>query len=250
MWLCFEIPINIRKYRKNNYKNYVYFLTSEPYKKQSQFFYGEFIFLIVLILTSFISEMYVGLKVKKLPFCQLKSVTIGHLGMSLTALTFIEIDSNSICSIRPPLLCFIFQLLYVVKYRDFLIVKIRKLVSPNNITPSDDINLNEFGIFVGEPKSVGTSSDSQLRNSELKSKTNQSNCVTNITSSDSIPIEVEDISDIIEHHEETTKSMVDYESKDNLENNFAEKKQNISDNITKNSESNVKGQKYGGVYTG
>ena len=102
-------------------------------------------------------ELYIGVRLKKLPWLSLKSVTLGHLvmGACMWILFTLGQGSNLFISIRISLLHLIIQFLYTVKYKTFMIEYTKGIcdlthtVSSNN----EDSELNDFGIFVG-PKDI------------------------------------------------------------------------------------------------
>ena len=112
----------------------------------------EIVWISILTVSSLANELYIGIKVKMLPWRKLKTVTIGHVFVAmLFYLTQIVYVDESFSCIRVSVLCFIGQLLYVLRYRSFLCEIIKKLAPSNNVNPAvTSENLNEFGIFVGD----------------------------------------------------------------------------------------------------
>ena len=109
--------------------------------------------IIVLLSSSFLFECYLAIKIRRLPWFSLKSVTIGHLimGAGLLAAS-IEFSGLAMYVIKMPLAFLAFQFLYFLKYRDHAIKVAKRfcLTRTNRINPDEGSdNLNDFGIFVG-----------------------------------------------------------------------------------------------------
>ena len=102
-------------------------------------------------------ELYIGVRLKKLPWLSLKSVTLGHLVMGAFWWLFFSVGQgqNLFNSIRMSMILIILQFLYTVKYRTFITEFTKGLIRLNNSvsTNIEDSDLNDFGIFVG-PKEI------------------------------------------------------------------------------------------------
>ena len=108
--------------------------------------------MILCLSSSFALECYIAIRLKKLPWCSLRTVTIGHLLMgSGLLLSSIKVSSMAMYGIKIPLAFLIFQFLYFLKYRDHALELAKKyLTRTNRINPDQEMgNINDFGIFVG-----------------------------------------------------------------------------------------------------
>ena len=153
-FLSFAIPNNIYRYNNQTLPSYVYFLSSgtrnctglpNPIAKH------DVVLVMVFVIASFLIEMYIGLKVKKLPWSRLKSVTIGHVFLATTLSLFYRMGSISFSSIHTALILFLVQVLYLIGYRDFVYEIFERITTANNVAPGreEDLDVNEFGIYIG-----------------------------------------------------------------------------------------------------
>ena len=110
------------------------------------------------VTTSLLLEIYISIRLKKLPWLSLKSVTMGHLLMALAVFVIVNNQQNNVQfkSIQVALILLGFQLLYTLKYRYFFIECVRKMCCvSNSVVPRQlDLELNDIGIFVGPQRSV------------------------------------------------------------------------------------------------
>jgi hypothetical protein len=110
-------------------------------------------------------ELYIGVRLKKLPWLSLKSVTLGHfvIGACMWILFTLGQGSNLFISIRISLLHLIIQFLYTVKYKTFMIEYTKGICDLTHTVSSNngDSELNDFGIFVG-PKETNPELETEL----------------------------------------------------------------------------------------
>ncbi len=181
-WVVVGIFLCYRKYNSEDHVGYTIFLISNISCKEFKFEYftPRTMSIIVFLLSSFLLECYLAIKVKKLPWFSLKSVTIGHLIMVsvLYSKNFIQFSSTAMYGIKPSLTLLTFQFLYFLKYRDHAIKFAKEfcLTRTNRINPDEESDdLNDFGIFVGpqnanniEKNEMRVFSISYFRQSELE----------------------------------------------------------------------------------
>ena len=131
---------------------------------------------LIFVTTSLVVEIYIGIKVKKLPWTSLKSVTIGHIMFGITlVIVYKRVDSVIIHSIQPSLIFLIFQILYTIRLKEHFMAKIKKICSPS-VEPieSENHDLNSIGIFVGagqNRRSISNVSQSVTSSSNFKVNT-------------------------------------------------------------------------------
>ena len=149
LWLMVDVPIKVYKmYYKHNFTLYIDFLTTEPLQPTEAKFKLPYAMLLLLFTSiSFLSEIYISVKVKKLPWCQLKTVAIGHTIMAITALLLIGFGNQAFHAIRHSLIFVSIQLLYVVRYRDFMHQAIKNIMNRNEVAPTDGIDELEMNVF-------------------------------------------------------------------------------------------------------
>ena len=167
-WLAVGIFLFYSKYISEEHDGYTILLISNISCKQvklEKITPPTFIVIVLLSLT-FSLECYIALKVKKLPWFKLKSVTIGHLIMGATLYSKnLQFSSMIMYGIKPPLTVLIFQFLYFLKYRDQAIEFAKQfcLTRTNRINPDEESDdLNDFGIFVG-PQNTNNTERTEMR---------------------------------------------------------------------------------------
>ena len=163
IWMIIDVPNNYWKFKNQKFTEYVQFLSStlKLSNNPGKMHVHEIVWISLLIVSSLANELYIGIKVKLLPWNKLKTVTIGHVFVAmLFYLTQIMNVDESFSSIRASVLCFFGQSLYLLRYRSFLCEIIYKLAPSNNVSPNttSEENFNEFGIYVGNAShnNVGT----------------------------------------------------------------------------------------------
>ncbi len=151
-WIIVDVPNNYWKFKNQKLTEYVMLLSSTRSNNPGKMQVHDIVLISLLTVSSLANELYIGIKVKMLPWTKLKTVTIGHVFVAmLFYLTQIVYVDESFSYIRASVLCFFGQLLYVLRYRSFMCEIIKKLAPTNNVNPSTTPeNLNEFGIFVGD----------------------------------------------------------------------------------------------------
>ncbi len=128
---------------------------------------------LIFVTTSLVVEIYIGLKVKKLPWTSLKSVTIGHIMFGITlVIVYKRVDYVIIHSIQPSLIFLIFQILYTIRLKEHFRAKIKKICS-QSVEPieSENHDLNSIGIYVGggqNRRSISNVSQSVTSSSNFK----------------------------------------------------------------------------------
>ena len=146
------------KYKKPSYVDYIFYISSVSLKNnpKSEYPSAILIFHLTLTLVSFLLELYISVRLKKLPFFSLKSATLGHVFMAagVGIIVMGDMYENSLfSSIELLLLILLLQILYCFKYKSFIDELVRKScctrVNPHNIPEQQDIELNDIGIFVG-----------------------------------------------------------------------------------------------------
>ena len=167
-WVVVGILLCYRKYTSEDHLGYTSFLISNISCKKIKFEYVALppLIIIVFLSSSFLLECYLAIKIKRLPWFSLKSVTVGHLvmGAGLSAI-YIQFSGLAMYVIMMPLAFLTFQFLYFLKYRDHAIkvAKMFFLNSTNRINPDEEgDNLNDFGIFVG-PQNANNSEINEMR---------------------------------------------------------------------------------------
>ncbi len=153
-FLSFAIPNNIYRYNNQKLPSYVHFLSSGTRKctgLSNPIAKHDVVLVMLFVIVSFLIEMYIGLKVKKLPWSRLKSVTIGHVFLAAMLSFFYRMGSISFSSIHTALILFLVQILYLIGYRDFVHEEFKRITTANNVAPGreQDLDVNEFGIYIG-----------------------------------------------------------------------------------------------------
>ncbi len=136
-WLVVGILLCYMKYNSEDHEGYTIFLISNISCKKVRLGYiSPSLTIIVFLSSSFLLECYLAIKVKKLPWFSLKSVTIGHLIMGsllfIRNSIFIQSSSMAMHGIKPSLALLIFQFLYFLKYRDHAIKFAKNFLSNKN----------------------------------------------------------------------------------------------------------------------
>ena len=156
IFFLYGIPRYLFIYHKFDHVGYTLFLTSIRQCSLNQLTKNvtRHPFVIICILLSFIMEVYIALKLKKLPWSSLRSITIGHIIMSIWLFaSSIKVNRMAMYGIKMPLSFLMFQLLYLLKNREFVLERIKRLCINNNrrVNPDDaTLELNDFGVFVGQ----------------------------------------------------------------------------------------------------
>ena len=108
-----------------------------------------------LISASMMTELYIGIKIKKLPCTRFIPVTMGHIFMIACIQLIINFHKSSPNkdSVLPSFIVISLQLLYTYKVKNYVIEVTRKWfnnLTTNSVTPlNDNHDLNDIGIFIG-----------------------------------------------------------------------------------------------------
>ena len=108
--------------------------------------------LYIILTTSLLFELYIGIKIKKMSCTRFISVTFGHLYMTAGAYILLNFKDSSTAYMHALSVIISFQLLYVLKQKEYTIELLKKYCKvPNNTVDlfNENIELNDFGIFVG-----------------------------------------------------------------------------------------------------
>ena len=180
IFFLYGIPRYLFIYHKFDHVGYTLFLTSIRQCSLNQLTKNvtRHPFVITCILLSFIMEVYIAIKLKKLPWSTLRSITIGHIIMTIGVFaSSMRVSKMGMYGVKMPLMFLMFQLLYLLKYRKYANAQVRQLciITPRRINPvDDDLNeLNDFGVFIGHQKDIYNIPD-------LESDTNVTNEFGNV----------------------------------------------------------------------
>ena len=96
----------------------------------------------------------IGIKIKKLSCFRFIPVTIGHLFMIAFLLFIFDMtnQNENFESIKYSLIMISLQFLYVVRQKDYvieLVIKCRNVLNNTVVPGNQDLEINDFGIFVG-----------------------------------------------------------------------------------------------------
>ena len=156
LFILYAIPKYLMIYYQCDHLGFTIFLTSIRNCNLNQLTKNatRHPFVIISIISSFIMEVYIAIKLKKLPWSSLRSITIGHIIMSIWLFaSSIKVSRMAMYGIKMPLSFLMFQLLYLLKNREFVLERIKRLCINNNrrVNPDDaTLELNDFGVFVGQ----------------------------------------------------------------------------------------------------
>ena len=137
------------------YVSYVIYLSSLTVKQAIglKYPFSTTFPLLLLLIVSFLLELCISIKIKKLPWTSMKSITLGHIfmGMVIIAPTFNY--NGKFFPIQTSLLILSLQTLYALKYRTHSIKVLKRFCcneTTNSVVPgSQDLQLDDIGIFVG-----------------------------------------------------------------------------------------------------
>ena len=156
------IRVIIYLIRNSGYVGFVLYLSSIKGKQAVRWKYPLLTLVPIVseLLISFLLELYISIKLKKLPWTSLKSVTLGHIFMGMIPILIAtrNKDNVKIFPIKSSMLILALQTLYALKYRTHIIQLLRRLccnLTVNSIAPDQqDLELNDIGIFVGPPRAL------------------------------------------------------------------------------------------------
>jgi hypothetical protein len=151
-----RIFIQIKLHAEGKILGYTLFLTNElTMCNTATVSFQALMFLpITLVAFSMFIELYIGIKIKKLSCFRFIPVTIGHLFMIAFLIFMFDLTKQNpnLQSIQNPLIIISLQLLFVVRQKDYVIKFLKKCcnVLNNTVVPvNQDLEINDFGIFVG-----------------------------------------------------------------------------------------------------
>ena len=110
------------------------------------------VFLYSLFTASLLLELYIGIKIKRLSCSRFIPVTLGHLYMIACMYVLTNYQDCSNTFLKSLSISISLQFMYVLKQKEYTIELVKKCCNlPNNIVGlvSENIELNDFGIFVG-----------------------------------------------------------------------------------------------------
>ena len=117
------------------------------------------VFISILFTFSLLLELYVGMIIKKLSCIRFIPVTIGHLYMIACIHVITNYQSSPMIQVIQGLFIIIsLQFMYVLRQKEFAIELMKKLCkAPTNtvIPVNENIELNDFGIYIGPQPTSG-----------------------------------------------------------------------------------------------
>ncbi len=165
-------------FMQRKYHGLALFLAFSKYCEQKQVMMSVSYYpaVIMFCLLSFLIECYISVKIKRLPLSSLKTGTIGHIMMTSTLiLVSTNVENFAFYGVKAPFTFFVFQVLYLLKYRDYACHFIKELCSCNRNTVEPEhyqISLNEFGIFVGNNDALSTEQTNKTLNEDFEGSQN------------------------------------------------------------------------------
>ena len=156
--IALRIVIHIQIFSKRQFIGYTLFLSDELTLCNTMPLRGSAlqIFAFGVVALSLFLELYVGIRIKKLSCFRFIPVTIGHLFLIACLIVIFSNDTQNTNyqSIYMFYIVISLQFLYVMNQKDYMIELIKKyknmLLTNTAVTPvNEDLELNDFGIFVG-----------------------------------------------------------------------------------------------------
>lgn len=170
-FICFLTVDGIRNYTnftESKYFGFTIFLafSTKCGQKQVILDVSRYPAAVIFCLISFLIECYISVKIKRIPFTSLKTGTIGQIIMASTLIiASTNFEAIALYGIKVTTTFFVFQVLYLLKYRDYACHMIKTLCpyNRNTVEPeSYQISLNDFGIFVGNSTDIPSTVQNNL----------------------------------------------------------------------------------------
>ena len=168
-----RIFIQVKLFSKGTFLGYTLFLTNEltMCNTATVSFQALTVLPIIMVALSLLIELYIGVIIKKLSCFRFIPVTIGHLFMIAFLLFIFDMtnQNENFESIKYSLIMISLQFLYVVRQKDYvieLVTKCRNVLNNTVVPGNQDLEINDFGIFVG-PQVI---SDPSLDSYEIPSR--------------------------------------------------------------------------------
>ena len=168
-----RIFIQVKLFSKRTFLGYTLFLSDEltMCNTATVSFQALTVLPIIMVAFSLLIELYIGIKIKKLSCFRFIPVTIGHLFMIAFLLFIFDMtnQNENFESIKHSLIMISLQFLYLVRQKDYvieLVIKCRNVLNNTVVPGNQDLEINDFGIFVG-PQVV---SDPSLDSYEIPSR--------------------------------------------------------------------------------
>jgi hypothetical protein len=168
-----RIFIQVKLFSKRTFLGYTLFLSDEltMCNTATVSFQALTVLPIIMVAFSLLIELYIGIKIKKLSCFRFIPVTIGHLFMIAFLLFIFDMtnQNENFESIKYSLIMISLQFLYLVRQKDYvieLVIKCRNVLNNTVVPGNQDLEINDFGIFVG-PQVI---SDPSLDSDEIPSR--------------------------------------------------------------------------------
>ena len=155
--IALRIVIHVQIFSKRQFIGFTLFLSDELTLCNTTSLRGSAlqIFAFSVVALSLFLELYIGIRIKKLSCFRFIPVTIGHLFLIACLIVIFSNDTQNTNyqSIYMFYVVISLQFLFVINQKDYLIELIKKyknMLTNTAVTPvNEDLELNDFGIFVG-----------------------------------------------------------------------------------------------------